>query len=65
MRPTMTKVPVAFFSLEMSKEQLVRRLIGSAGKINAERLRTGRMEAQEWARFSETNQMLMEDAHLH
>ena len=53
------EVPVAFFSLEMSKEQLVRRLIGSSGKINGERLRTGRMEAQEWVRFNETNQMLM------
>ncbi len=53
------KVPVAFFSLEMSKEQLVRRLIGSVGKINAERLRRGRMEAQEWVKFSQTNQMLV------
>ncbi len=55
----LSKAPVAFFSLEMSKEQLVRRLIGSAGKINAERLRTGRMEAEEWVRFNKTNQMLM------
>ncbi len=52
------KLPVAFFSLEMSKEQLVRRLIGSVGKINSERLRTGRMEPQEWVKFYETNQML-------
>jgi replicative DNA helicase len=54
------KAPVAFFSLEMSKEQLVRRLIGSVGKINGERLRVGQMEAQEWTKFSETNRMLME-----
>jgi replicative DNA helicase len=52
-------VPVAFFSLEMSKEQLVRRLIGSVGKINSERLRTGRMEPQEWIKFSQTNQLLV------
>ena len=42
-------VPVAFFSLEMSKEQLVRRLFASEGRIDASRLRTGRMQAEEWA----------------
>lgn len=52
--------PVAFFSLEMSEAQLTRRLMGSAGKINAERLRTGRMYDQEWVQFNKTNQMLME-----
>jgi replicative DNA helicase len=54
------KAPVAYFSLEMSKQQLVRRLIGSVGKINGERLRVGQMEAQEWKKFSETNLMLKE-----
>jgi replicative DNA helicase len=53
-------VPVAFFSLEMSESQLTRRLIASAGKINAERLRTGQMEPEEWVQFNKTNQMLIE-----
>jgi replicative DNA helicase len=45
-------VPVAFFSIEMSKEQLVRRLFASEGRIDASRLRTGRMQAEEWAKLN-------------
>ena len=44
-------VPVAFFSLEMSKEQLVRKLISSEGRIDGDRLRTGRMTGDEWAKL--------------
>jgi replicative DNA helicase len=44
-------VPVAFFSLEMSKEQLVRKLIASEGRIDADRLRTGRMNSEEWSKL--------------
>ena len=51
-------VPVAFFSLEMSKEQLVRRLMASEGKIDATRLRTGRMQALEWGQLNEVGGIL-------
>ena len=44
-------VPVAFFSLEMSKEQLVRKLMASEGRIDADRLRTGRMTGEEWSKL--------------
>jgi replicative DNA helicase len=37
-------VPVALFSLEMSKEQLVQRMICSEAKVNAVRLRTGYLQ---------------------
>jgi replicative DNA helicase len=46
-------VPVAFFSIEMSKEQLVRRLFASEGRIDASRLRTGRMQALEWGQLNQ------------
>ena len=39
---------VAFFSLEMSKEQLVQRLLCSEGGIDAQRLRTGQLVVEEW-----------------
>ncbi|MBR3459139.1 MAG: replicative DNA helicase, partial [Selenomonadaceae bacterium] len=39
---------VAFFSLEMSKEQLVQRLLCSEGGIDAQRLRTGQLVDEEW-----------------
>lgn len=46
------KLPVAIFSLEMSKLQLVYRLLSSAVEIESSRLRTGRVQQQEWAKLS-------------
>ncbi len=40
--------PVAFFSLEMSKEQLAMRLLSSIGGVNSQRLRTGDLTEEEW-----------------
>jgi len=46
------KLPVAVFSLEMSKEQLVQRMLCSEAEIDANRLRTGHMQAEDWSRLS-------------
>ncbi|MGP1574830.1 replicative DNA helicase [Selenomonas sp.] len=48
------KEPVAFFSLEMSKEQLVQRLICSEGLIDSQRLRVGELEDKEWGDLIDT-----------
>ncbi|MGD0215998.1 MAG: replicative DNA helicase [Desulfobaccales bacterium] len=40
---------VAFFSLEMSREQLVRRLLSSVGKVDASNLRRAFLSTMEWA----------------
>lgn len=42
---------VAFFSLEMSKEQLVSRMLCSEGGIDSQRLRIGELSEEDWARF--------------
>ena len=42
------KLPVAVFSLEMSKEQLVYRLLSSEAQIESGRLRAGRISQGEW-----------------
>lgn len=42
------KLPVAIFSLEMAKEQLVQRLLASEVRIESGRLRSGRVSQQEW-----------------
>jgi replicative DNA helicase len=42
------KLPVAVFSLEMSKEQLVQRLLASEVRIESGRLRAGRISEREW-----------------
>ena len=45
---------VAFFSLEMSKEQLVQRMLCSEGGIDSQRLRTGQREDADWDRLINT-----------
>ena len=47
------KMPVAMFSLEMSKEQLVTRMICSESKVDAHRLRTGYLQSDDWQRVGE------------
>ncbi len=42
------KLPVAVFSLEMSKEQLVYRLLSSEAQVESGRLRSGRISQDEW-----------------
>jgi replicative DNA helicase len=43
---------VAVFSLEMSKEQLVTRMLASEARINAHRFRTGHLMTNEWERLA-------------
>jgi replicative DNA helicase len=45
---------VAFFSLEMSKEQLVNRMLCAEGGIDSQRLRTGQLEKDEWDKLIQT-----------
>lgn len=42
------KIPTVFFSLEMSKEQLVQRLLCSHARIDAHKVRTGYLSASDW-----------------
>ncbi|MDY3298277.1 replicative DNA helicase [Selenomonas sp.] len=46
---------VAFFSLEMNKEQLVQRMLCSEGQIDSQRLRTGQIDAEDWGRLIDTS----------
>jgi replicative DNA helicase len=43
---------VGIFSLEMSKEQLVLRLLCSDARVDAHRLRTGNLQEKDWARLA-------------
>ncbi|MCA1849136.1 MAG: replicative DNA helicase [Actinobacteria bacterium] len=44
-------IPVAIFSLEMSKEQLVQRLISQVTRIPAQALRSGNVRAEDWPKL--------------
>jgi len=43
-----SQVPVVIFSLEMSREQLGMRMLCSEAKIDAQKIRTGRLEKEDW-----------------
>ncbi|MGB9627444.1 MAG: replicative DNA helicase [Thermodesulfobacteriota bacterium] len=45
-------IPVAFFSLEMSKEQLVIRMLCSEARVEGTRLRTGFLSESDWPRLT-------------
>ena len=50
---TKNKTPVGFFSLEMSKEELVDRLLVGQADIDAWRLKTGRLSEDDYKRLTE------------
>lgn len=49
---------VAVFSLEMSKEQLVQRVLSSEAKVQSHLLRTGNLATDDWTRLAEAAEIL-------
>ncbi|MDH3392977.1 MAG: replicative DNA helicase [Desulfobulbaceae bacterium] len=54
------KVPVAVFSLEMSKEQLGMRMLCSVGRVDSQNVRTGFLKDQDWPKLTRSAGMLSE-----
>ena len=46
------KLPVAVFSMEMPGQQLAMRMLASLGRINAHKVRTGRLDPDDWPRLT-------------
>jgi replicative DNA helicase len=44
--------PCAFFSLEMSKQEVAQRLICSRGKVDSNAVRTGKLTREDWSRLT-------------
>jgi replicative DNA helicase len=44
---------VAIFSMEMGSEQIVTRLLGSVAKVNQQKMRTGKMDDDDWAKIAD------------
>ena len=62
---TVATKPVLIFSLEMSVESLSLRMLASLGRINHDRIRSGKLEADEWPRLTAaTNKMTRLDFHI-
>ena len=53
-------VPVAIFSLEMSKEQMVNRILCSEAMVDSNKVRTGTLEDEDWAKLAEASGALSE-----
>lgn len=53
-----SKKTVAFFSLEMSKEQLASRLLSTEALISGTKLRTGKLNDEEWSRLIPASDVL-------
>jgi replicative DNA helicase len=54
------KLPIVVFSLEMSKEQLVYRLLANASRIDSSRLRSGNISENEWSSIANAISTLSE-----
>ena len=60
-------VPVAIFSLEMSKEQMTNRILCSEAMVDSNKVRTGKIEDEEWTKLAEasgalsTSQIFIDD----
>ena len=47
------KLPVAVFSMEMASNQLTTRLIGSVGKVDQHKMRTGQLDDDDWDKLTD------------
>jgi len=47
------QTPCAFFSLEMSRQEVAQRLICSRGKVDAHHIRTGKLSKDDWPRLAQ------------
>jgi len=54
------KIPLIIFSLEMSRQQIIYRLISSISEINNNRLKSGKMNPSEWKLLSKAMQEISE-----
>ncbi|MEJ5300581.1 MAG: replicative DNA helicase [Thermodesulforhabdaceae bacterium] len=54
-----SEIPVAFFSLEMSKEQIGMRLMCMEARVDSQKVRTGFISQEECARLMATGQVFM------
>ncbi|MBU4612169.1 replicative DNA helicase [Achromobacter sp. GG226] len=53
-------LPVAVFSMEMGAAQLAMRMLGSVGLLDQHRLRTGKLEADDWPRVTHAIQRMQQ-----
>jgi replicative DNA helicase len=53
-----SQLPILFFSLEMSKEQIIYRLLSMETNINQIRLKNGKLSQPDWAKLTKVIKIL-------
>lgn len=61
---TKHNLPVAIFSLEMSKEQLVNRMLSSDAQVSSILLKTGKLNADQWNRLNVARTNMSSHIHI-
>lgn len=54
----LTKLPIIFFSLEMSREQIMYRILASESNINQNQLKNGQLSENEWVKLNKTIRLI-------
>ncbi|RLV60301.1 replicative DNA helicase [Parashewanella curva] len=57
--------PVLIFSLEMPSEQIMMRMLASLGRVDQTKIRTGRLDDDDWARVSSTMGIMLEQGKMY
>ena len=52
------ELPIGIFSMEMPKEQVTLRMIGSIGRVDQSHLRSGRLTEEDWTRINSAVSMM-------
>lgn len=55
-----SKLPVMIFSLEMSKEQMVNRILCSEASVDSMKVRTGKLDSEDWVKLGKASGILAE-----
>jgi len=58
------KEPVAVFSMEMPAEQIATRMIASLGRVEMQKLRSGRIDDDDWPRINSAVSLLVQQSKL-
>ena len=59
------KVPVVIFSLEMSKEQMVNRILCSEAMVDSNKVRTGKIEDDDWTKLARSNRTIIRSGNIY
>lgn len=58
-------VPVVIFSLEMSKEQMVNRILCSEAMVDSNKVRTGKLEEDDWTQLARSSRTIIRSQYLY